>query len=144
MTFSPSFHWNRPIFPPKGEVLVALSVFVSQYFPTNNHLFFNIHAKGAPIFLKFDLYFNIPYFISISLSASFFRLLCSSFVLWKVGGICRKRNVKILLPFGKSPRFSLKSTEREIKSPCFYLVWWALRFVKYICVSNKKKWNNSC
>jgi len=24
------------------------------------------------------------------------------------------------------PHFTLKSTEREVKSPCFYQVWWAL------------------
>jgi hypothetical protein len=41
-----------------------------------------------------------------------------------------ERNVKIWINFQKSPRFSLtfalKSREREVKSPCFYYVWWAL------------------
>ena len=58
-------------------------------------------------------------------------LLRSLFVFVKGSGTCGRgeRNVKIWIDFRKSPRFSLSSPlsqEREVKSPCFYYVWWAL------------------
>ena len=62
-------------------------------------------------------------------------LLRSLFVFVKGRGTCGsgERNVKIWIDFRKSPRFSLTSPwsqEREVKSPCFFYVWWAL----YICM----------
>ena len=44
-------------FLSKSEVLVALSGFSSPYFfHRQSYFFFNIHIKGAPMFLKFDPY----------------------------------------------------------------------------------------
>jgi hypothetical protein len=60
-------------------------------------------------------------------------LLRSLFVFVKGRGTCSsgERNAKIWIDFRKSPRFSLTSPlsqkrKREVKSPCFYYVWWAL------------------
>ena len=57
------------------------------------------------MFLKFD----VQYFIPNSLIASFLSSLCSTFCFVKGRVTCGsgERNIKILLAFWKSPRFSL-------------------------------------
>jgi hypothetical protein len=67
-------------------------------------------------------------------------LLRSLFVFVKGRGTCGsgERNVKIWIDFRKSPRFSLTSPlsqkrKREVKSPCFYYVWYGSTYHYYSC-----------
>ena len=105
-------------FLSKSEVSVALSVFSSSpyFFHQWSYFFFNIHIKGAPMFLKSDQYrvwCSIFYFKLVNCI-----LLRPMFVFVKGRGTCGsgERNVKIWINFRKSPRFSLtspSSQERE-------------------------------
>ena len=79
-------------------------------------MFFNIHIKGAPMFLKCD-----PCRVWCSIFYS--KLVnCIIFIVFVKGrGTCgsEERNVKIWIDFRKSPRFSLTSPfsqEREKSS----------------------------
>ena len=104
------------------------SVFISYFF-------FNIHIRGAPMFLKCD-----PYRVWCSIFYSKLVnciLLRSLFVFVKGRGTCgsEERNVKIWIDFRKSPRFSLTSPlsqEREKSSrpvftmcgePCYMFIY---------------------
>jgi hypothetical protein len=51
--------------------------------------------------------FDVQYFIQSSLIASFLRSLCSTFVLWKVGGheVMGKETLKFWSIFGSLPDF---------------------------------------
>jgi hypothetical protein len=101
----------------KSEVLISL--FKSVFFSPIIILFFNIHIKGAPMFLKCD-----PYRVWCSIFYSKFVnciLLRSLFVFVKGRGTCGsgERNVKIWIDFRKSSRCSLTSPlsqEREKSS----------------------------
>ena len=95
------------LFLSKGEVLTIQSVFFSPIIK----LFLQYSHKRS-LSWSWNLThtgFDVQYFIPNSLITSFLRSLCSTFVLWKVGGTCdsRKRHIQILLAFRKSPRFSL-------------------------------------
>jgi hypothetical protein len=107
-------------FLSKSEALVALSVFSNPYFFHQlSYFFFNIHIKGAPMFLKCD-----PYRVWCSIFYSKLVnciLLRSLFVFVKGRGTCGsgERNIKIWIDFRKSPRFFLTSPlsqEREKSS----------------------------
>ena len=123
VTSSPWFQWNRPISVKKSEVLVLVHIFF-----TNNHTFSSIFTFPCSWNLT-HTGFDVQYFIPNSLIASFLRSLCSTFVLWKVGehAVVGKETLKVCQLF---PHFALKSREREVKSPCFYYVWWALVLYK--------------
>ena len=107
-------------FLSKSEVLVALSVFSSPYlFHQYSYFFFNIHIKGAPMFLKCD-----PYRVWCSIFYSKLvncTLLDHCSFLWKVEehAVAGKETFKIWIDFRKSPRFSFTSSlsqEREKSS----------------------------
>ena len=78
--------------------------------------------------LMFNIVFQTP-----NSNKNFLRSLCSTFVLWK-GEICGsgERNIKILIDFRKSPRFSLTSPLSQLNNwersqvALFYYVWWSL------------------
>jgi hypothetical protein len=84
------------------------------------------------MFLKFDPYrVWCSIFYSKLINCILFKIIVQYVRFMKGRGTCGsgERNFKILIDFRKSPRFSftaLKSTEREVESPCFYYVWWAL------------------
>ena len=84
------------------------------------------------MFLKFDPYrVWCSIFYSKLITCILFKIIVQYIRFMKGRRTCGsgERNVKILIDFRKSPRFSftaLKSTEREVESPCFYYVWWAL------------------
>jgi hypothetical protein len=107
-------------FLSKSEVLVNLfkSVFCSPIII----LFFNIHIKGAPMFLKFDPYrVWCSIFYSKLVNCILFKIIVQHFRFVKGRGTCGsgERNVKIWINFRMSPRFSLTlplSQEREKSS----------------------------
>jgi hypothetical protein len=69
-------------FLSKNQVLVALvSLFKSVFFSPIIILFLQYSHKRSS-----HTGFDVQYFIPNSLIASFLRSLCSTFVLWKVGG----------------------------------------------------------
>jgi hypothetical protein len=55
-TSSPWFQWSRPISVKKRSFSRPVSLFKSVFFSPIIILFFNIHIKGAPMFLKCDPY----------------------------------------------------------------------------------------
>ena len=78
------------------------------------------------MFLKSDPYrVWCSIFYSKLVNCILLRSLCSTFVLWKVGehAVVGKETLKFGSIF---PHFAFKSTESEVKSPCFYYLWWAL------------------
>ena len=135
-TSSPWFQWNRPISVKKQSFSrpVGVSLFKSVFCSPIIILFFNIHIKRAPMFLKFDPYrVWCSIFYSKLVNCILFKIIMQHVRFVKGRGTCGsgERNIKIWIDFRRSPRFSLtspliKSREREVKSPCFYYVWWAL------------------
>ena len=118
-TSSPWFQWSRPI-SVKKRSFSRLSVFSSPYlFHQYSYFFFNIHIKGAPMFLKCD-----PYRVWCSIFYSKLvncTLLDHCSFLWKVEehAVAGKETFKIWIDFRKSPRFSFTSSlsqEREKSS----------------------------
>jgi hypothetical protein len=111
---------KSPNFCQKAKFQSPLSVFSSPYFfHQYSYFFFNIHIKGAPMFLKCDPY---RVWCSIFYSKLVNCILSRSlFVFVKGRGTCGngERNVKIWIDFRKSPTFSLTSPlsqEREKSS----------------------------
>ena len=108
-TSLPWFQWNRSISVKKQSFSRPVSFFKSVFFSPIIILFLQYSHK-----ISWNLThtgFDVQYFISNSLTASFLRSLCSS------GS--GERNVKIWINFRKSPRFSLTSPlsqEREKSS----------------------------
>ena len=116
----PTKRWSFVLF------VVVLSVFLSCYFLTYNHLFFNFHVKEGTIFRKFD-----PYRVWCSIFYSklvdcILFMIFVQYILWKLGTCSNgKRDVKILQAFWKSqisPHFAFKSTEREVLSKWMIVV----------------------
>ena len=105
-TFSPWFQWNRPVSLFKSVFCSPIIILFLQYSPKMLPCSWNMTHTG----------FDVQYFIPNSLIASFLRSLCSTFVLWKVGGTCRsgERNIKILIDFRKSLGFSLTSSLSQL------------------------------
>ena len=106
----PWFQWSRPISVKKQSFSRPVSLFKSVFFsPIIIYFFFNIHIKGAPMFLKCDPY-RVWCLIFYSQLVNCI-LLRPLFVFVKGRGTCGsgERNVKILINFRKSPRFFLTS-----------------------------------
>ena len=100
---------KSPHFLSKSEVLVALSVFSSQYFfHQYSYFFFNIHVKGAPMFLKFDP-FRVwcSIFYSKLIKCILFKIIVQHVRVVKGRGTCGsgERNIKIWSIFGSLPDF---------------------------------------
>jgi hypothetical protein len=96
------------------------------------------------MFLKFDPY-RVWYsiFYSKLVNCILFKIIVQHVCFVKGRGTCGsgERNVKIWIDFWKSPRFSLTSPlsrerKREVKSPCFYYVWWALGVMVSVLTSS--------
>ena len=91
------------------------------------------------MFLKFDPYrVWCAIYYSKLINWILFKIIVQHVRIVKGRGTCGsgERNVKIWIEFRKSPSFSLTSPlsqerEREVKSPCFYYVWWALVYSNY-------------
>ena len=112
-TSSPWFQWSHPISVKRWSFSHPVSLFKSVFFsPIIIYFFFNIHIKGAPMFLKCDPY-RVWCLIFYSKLVNCI-LLRSLFIFVKGRGTCGsgERNVKIWIDFWKSP----VSQEREKSS----------------------------
>jgi hypothetical protein len=117
------FQWNRPISVKKRSFSRPVSLFKFVFFsPKLSYFFFNIHIKGAHIFLKFYPYrVWCSIFYSKLVNCILFKIIVQHVRFVKGRGTCGsgQRNAKILIDFRRSPRFSLTSPlsqEREKSS----------------------------
>jgi hypothetical protein len=100
-TFSSWFQWNLPIYVKKRSFSRPVSLFKSVFFSPKIILFLQYSCKRSShvpeILPKQGLNQDVQYFIPNSLIASILRSLCSTFVLWKVGGhvVVGKETLKI-------------------------------------------------
>ena len=109
-------------FLSKNEALVALiSLFKSVFFSPIIILFLQYSCKslkGAPMFLKFDPYrVWCSIFYSKLVNCILFKIIVQPVCFVKGRGTCGsgERNVKILIDFRKSPRFSLTSPLSQLR-----------------------------
>ena len=109
-TFLPWFQWNCPISVKKRSFSRPDSLFKSIFFSPIIILFLQYWRKRCS-HVPEDPYthtgFDVQYFIPNSLIASFLTSMCSTFVLWKVGGhaVVGKEMLKFWLIFGSLPDF---------------------------------------
>jgi hypothetical protein len=104
-TSSPWFQWSRPISVKKRSFRRPVSLFKSVFFSPIIIFFFNIHIKGAPMFLKCDPYrVWCSIFYSKLVNCILLRYL---FVFWKVWkhAVAGKETLKLGSIFGSLPDF---------------------------------------
>jgi hypothetical protein len=123
-TFSPWLQWNRPISVKKGISLIK-SVFFSPII-----ILFLQYSRKRSSHVPYRVWCSI--FYSKLVNCILFKIIVQHVCFVKGMGTCGsgERNVIFCYWFSEVsqifPHFALKSTEREIKSPCFYYVWLAL------------------
>ena len=137
-TFSPWFQWNRPISVKKRSFSRPVSLFKSVFFSPIIILFLQYSHKRS-MFLKYDPYrVWCSIFYSKLVNCILFKIIVQHVRFVKGRGTCGsgERNIKILLAFQKSLRFSLTSPLSQLrgKSSCPVFTMYDEPWWMYICM----------
>ena len=119
-TFSFWFHWNQPILTRRWCFKCSISLCKSVFLHQLSYFSYNFHVKGTPpsVFLKFNP-FRVwcSIFYSKLIDCILFKIIVQHVCFVKGRGTCGsgERNVKVLIDFRKSPRYSLTSPLSQLR-----------------------------